>query len=121
MSSFVHENPKLSGCKSSQAEWRLLRDIEQYLHPSKEQIKRCGDENIASDQLPESIDLLVDQFERQFHRHRRNKPFIECIKIGWYTMDKYYNKIDKSGAYAAATLLHPNKHKACLGAAWRPK
>jgi hypothetical protein len=33
----------------------------------------------------------------------------------------YYNKIDESGAYAAATLLHPNKRKAYVRAAWRPK
>jgi len=73
------------------------------------------------DQLQESMDFLIDHFERHFHKHRSNKPFIECITTGWYTMDKYYNKINESGAYAAATLLHPNKRKAYLRAAWRPK
>jgi hypothetical protein len=36
-------------------------------------------------------------------------------------MDKYYNKIDKSSAYAAASLLHPNKRRAYLQAAWKPR
>lgn len=34
-------------------------------------------------------------------------------------MDKYYNKNDESGAYAAATLLHANKRRAYLQAAWK--
>lgn len=36
-------------------------------------------------------------------------------------MDKYYNKTDESGAYAAATLLHPNKRRAYLQAAWKSR
>ena len=61
--------------------------------------------------------------DAKFHRHRSNKPVIviECITTGWYSLGKYYNKIDDPGAYAAATLLHPNKCKAYLRAAWRPK
>lgn len=121
MSSFVHDNSQLSDCELSQAEWRLLRDTEQFLQPFKEQTKRCEGDNVTLDQLQESMDFLIDHFERQFQRHRSNKPFIECITTGWYTMDKYYNKIDESGAYAAATLLHPNKRKAYLRAAWRSK
>lgn len=51
--------------------------------------------------------------------HRTNKPFIECIMVGWYTLDRYYNKIDETGAYAAAILLHPNKRKTYLRAVWK--
>lgn len=69
------------------------------------------------DQLQESMDWLVDHFERQLHKRRSNGPLIERITTGWYTMDKYYNKIDESGVCAAATLLHPNKRKAYLQAA----
>lgn len=121
MSSFVHDNPQLSACELSQAEWRLLRDTEHFLQPFKEQTKRCEGDNVTLDQLQESMDFLVDHFEKQLHKHRSNKPFVECITTGWYTMDKYYNKIDESGAYAAATLLHPNKRRAYLQAAWKPK
>jgi hypothetical protein len=85
MSSFVHDNSQLSDCELSQAEWRLLRDTEQFLQPFKEQTKRCEGDNVTLDQLQESIDFLIDHFERQFHRHRSNKPFIECITTGWYT------------------------------------
>lgn len=121
MSSFVHDNPQLSACELSQAEWRLLRDTEHFLQPFKEQTKRCEGDNVTLDQLQESMDFLVDHFEKQLHKHRSNRPFVECITTGWYTMDKYYNKIDESGAYAAATLLHPNKRRAYLLAAWQPR
>jgi hypothetical protein len=121
MSSFVHDNPRLSACELSQAEWRLLRDTEHFLQPFKEQTKRCEGDNVTLDQLQESMDFLVDHFERQLHKHHSNRPFVECITTGWYTMDKYYNKIDESGAYAAPTLLHPNKRRAYLQAAWKPR
>ncbi|KAI6788289.1 hypothetical protein KC361_g9125 [Hortaea werneckii] len=121
MSSFVPDNPQLSTCELSQAEWRLLRDTEHFLQPFKEQTKRCEGDNVTLDQLQESMDFLVDHFEKQLHKHRSNRPFVDCITTGRYTMDKYYNKIDESGAYAAATLLHPNKRRAYLLAAWQPR
>lgn len=102
-------------------EWRLLRDTEHFLQPFKEQTKRCEVDNVTLDQLQESMDFLVDHFEKQLHKHRSDRPFVECITTGWYTMDKYYNKIDEIGAYAAATLLHPNKRRAYLQAAWKPR
>ncbi len=67
------------------------------------------------------MDFLVSHFDDQISQHRANKPFIKCIMTGWYTLDKYYNKIDETGAYAAATLLHPNKRKSYLQAAWKTK
>jgi hypothetical protein len=121
MSSFVHDNPQLSACELSQAEWRLLRDTEHFLQPFKEQTKRCEGDDVTLDQLQESMDFLVDHFEKHLHKHRSNRPFVECITTGWYTMDKYYNKINESGAYATATLLHPNKRRAYLQAAWKRK
>lgn len=67
MSGFVHDNPQLGACELSQAEWRLLRDTEHFLQPFKEQTKRCEGDNVTLDQLQESMDFLVDHFERQLH------------------------------------------------------
>ena len=67
------------------------------------------------------MDFLANHFDENLEKHRANKPFVECIMIGWYAMDRYYNRIDETGAYAAATLLHPNKPKTYLQAAWMPK
>lgn len=33
---------------------------------------------------------------------------LTCITTGWYTTDKHYHRTDESGAYAAATLRHPD-------------
>lgn len=49
MSSFVHDNSQLSHYELSQAEWRLLRDTEQFLQPFKEQTKRCEGDNVTLD------------------------------------------------------------------------
>jgi hypothetical protein len=121
MPSFVHDKSQLSTCQLSQAEWCLPRDTEHFLQAFKEQTKRCEGGEVTLDQLQESVDFLIDHFEKHLHKHRSNRPFVECITIGWYTMDKYYNKIDESGAYAAAALLHPNKRRAYLQAAWKPR
>lgn len=119
MSSFVHDNPQLSACELSQPEWRLLRNTEQFLQRLKEQNKRCEGDDVMLGQLQDSMDFLVDHFEKQLQKHRSNRPFVECITTGWYNVDKYYNKIDESGAHAAAILLHPNKQRAYLQAAWQ--
>jgi hypothetical protein len=121
MPSFVHDKPQLTACELSQAEWHLFRDTEHFLQAFKGHTKRCEGDNVTLDQLQESMDFPVDHFENQLHRHRSNRPFVERITTGWYTMDKYYNKIDESGAYAAAALLHPNKRRAYLQAAWKPR
>lgn len=83
MSSFIHDNPQLNDCELSQTEWRLLRDTEQSLQPFKEQTKRCEGDNVTLDQLQESMDFLVDHFEKQFHKHRSNRPFVECMTTVW--------------------------------------
>jgi hypothetical protein len=39
----------------------------------------------------------------------------------WYAFDKYYKLIDQSAAYVTAILLHPNKRKNYLTAAWKQR
>lgn len=39
----------------------------------------------------------------------------------WYAFDKYYKLTDQSVAYVTAILLHPNKRKNYLTAAWKQK
>lgn len=67
------------------------------------------------------MDFLISHFDDQIALHRGNKPFMECVMTGWYTSDRYYIKIDETGAYAAAVLLHPNKRKTYLQAVWKNK
>lgn len=117
---FIHDNHKeLGHLELSHSEWQILRETLVFLQPFKEAAKRCEGDNTTLDQLHETMDFLVNHFDEQMDLHRANKPFIECIMVGWYTLDKYYNKIDETGAYAAAILLHPNKRKAYLQAVWR--
>lgn len=73
------------------------------------------------DQLQESMDFLVDHFERQLHKHCSSGSFVDCITTRWYIIDKYYNRIDESGAYATAILLHLSKRRAYLQAAFKPR
>lgn len=81
--------------------------------------KRCEGDNTTLDHLHETKGFLVNHFYEQMDLHWTNGPFIECIMVGLYTLDKHFNKIDETVAYAAAILLHPNKRKAYLQAVWK--
>ena len=117
---FVHDNYKeLGHLDLTHSEWQILRDTLSFLQPFKEATKRYEGDSTTLDALHETMDFLVSHFDEQMDLHHSNKPFVECIMVGWYTLDKYYNKIDETGAYAAAILLHPNKRKAYLQAVWK--
>jgi hypothetical protein len=89
----------------------MLRETFMSLQPFKKATKCCEGDNTTLDYLQETMYFLVNHFDEQMDLHRTNKPSIECIMVGWYPLDKYHNKIDETGAYAAAILLHPNKRK----------
>ena len=121
MGQFIQDNDELSNCELLLSEWKILRDTLKFLQPFKEVTKRCEGDHVTLDQMQESMDFLVNHLDEQIKLHKVNKPFIECIMTAWYTLDKYYNKIDEIGAYAAATLLCPNKRRAYLQAVWKSK
>jgi hypothetical protein len=44
---------------------------------------------------------------------------LHAIEIGWFILDKYYNRTDEVPVYAAALLLDPSKRSAYLRKNWR--
>ena len=64
------------------------------------------------------MDSLIAHFKQQMSLHRSNTSFNASLVTAWHTFDKYYNLIDETGAYTAAILLHPNRRKSYLQAAW---
>jgi hypothetical protein len=43
---------------------------------------------------------------------------LHSIEIGWYILDKYYNRTDEVPVYAAALLLDPSKRSAYIRKNW---
>lgn len=43
---------------------------------------------------------------------------LRAIEMGWFILDKYYNKTDEVPVYAAAILLDPSRRAAYLQKNW---
>ena len=90
-----------------------------FLTPFKETTKRCEGDYITLDKVQIELDSLTEHFKEQKALYRANPSFLESIVTSWYAFDKYYKLIDRSAAYTAAILLHPNYRRSYIQATWQ--
>lgn len=64
------------------------------------------------------MDSLADYFKEQSELFKGNESFNTLIVTSWHAFDKYYKLIDRTAAYSAALLLHPNHRRSYLQASW---
>jgi hypothetical protein len=111
---------QLLDCELSTTEWQLVEQTIQLLQPFKEATKQCEGDYITLDQVQLHMDALVHHYSELQMQYSSNKSLSESLFTSWYVFDKYYSLIDDTGAYSAAILLHPEKRKSYLDAAWKP-
>jgi len=103
----------------SPSEWTLLEQTITFLQPFKYATKLLEGDSVSLDRVQLTMDSLVAHFQQQMSLHRNNTSFNASLVTAWHAFDKYYTLIDETGAYTAAILLHPNRRKSYLQAAWR--
>ena len=65
------------------------------------------------------MDFLVHHYEHQRAIHKADPVLSHALYTSWFAFDKYYQRIDDTGIYAAALLLHPNCRKSYLESEWK--
>ena len=100
------------------SEWTLIEQTVAFLQPFKQATKLLEGDEVTLDKVQLIMDSLVAHFKEQMALYRSNTSFNESLVTAWHAFDKYYKLIDETGAYTAAILLHPNRRKSYLQAAW---
>lgn len=116
---FTHKYPQLAKYEMSINDWQQIDDTLTFLHPFREVSKRCEGDYVTLDNVQESMDFLVSHYEQQRAIHKANPSRSHALYTSWFAFDKYYQRIDDTGIYAAALLLHPNCRKSYLEAEWK--
>ena len=64
------------------------------------------------------MDALLKHYEQQKDVYAatktRDEKMLHSIEMGWYLLDKYYQKTNEAPLYAAALLLDPQRRAAYL-------
>lgn len=118
-SQFIHERPAVSKYEMSIDDWHQIDETVAFLEPFKELTKRCEGDYVTLDKVQESMDYLVHHYEQQRALHSSNAKLSHALYTSWFAFDKYYNRIDETGVYAAAILLNPNLRKSYLDTTWK--
>jgi hypothetical protein len=115
----VHNHPQLAKYEMSIKDWQLLDTTLAFLRPFREVSKRCEGDYVTLDKVQESMDFLVSHYETQRALHKADPVLSHALYTSWFAFDKYYRRIDDTGIYAAALLLHPNCRKSYLDTEWK--
>lgn len=65
------------------------------------------------------MDYLVTHYQQQRARYQSNSALSHALYTSWFAFDKWYQRLDDTGVYAAAVLLNPNLRKAYLDMEWQ--
>ena len=98
--------------------WDLLYKAHAFLQPFAG-LTLCGEGAASSlSQVLRAMDALLKHYEQEKEIYSRTKTrdekMLYSIEMGWYLLDKYYQKTDEALIYAAALLLDPRKRVAYL-------
>ena len=118
-SQFIHDRLALSKYEMSIDDWHQIDETVTFLQPFKELTKRCEGDYVTLDKVQESMDYLVHHYEQQRAHHLSNNTLSHALYTSWFAFDKYYQRIDDTGIYAAAILLNPNLRKSYLDITWK--
>lgn len=118
-SQFVHEYPALAKYEMSIDDWKEVDETLQFLQPFKELTKRLEGDYVTLDCVQEAMDYLVTHYKQQRAKHQSNSALSHAIYTSWFAFDKWYQRLDETGVYAAAVLLNPNLRKGYLDSEWQ--
>jgi hypothetical protein len=118
-SAFIVDNPPLSEYELTVSEWLLVEETVKFLRPFKEATKRTEGDHVTLDKVQIELDSLREHFTEQAALQKGNTSFSESIITSWYAFDKYYDLVDRSAAYIAAVLLHPNLRYSYIHSSWK--
>ncbi|GAB7336404.1 hypothetical protein MBLNU13_g09122t1 [Cladosporium sp. NU13] len=121
-SQLIHNHPKdLADFELSTREWDLVKITIDILVPFKIACKKLEGDEVTLDAVQETMDFLATHLGECKDKYRSNPELLQSLMTCWYAFDKYYKLIDQSAAYVTAILLHPNKRKNYLTAAWEQR
>ncbi|KAL1581666.1 hypothetical protein WHR41_09652 [Cladosporium halotolerans] len=121
-SQLIHNNPNdLADFELSTREWDLVKITIDILVPFKIACKKLEGDEVTLDAVQETMDFLATHLGECKDKYRSNPELLQSLMTCWYAFDKYYKLIDQSAAYVTAILLHPNKRKNYLTAAWKQR
>lgn len=121
-SQLIHNNPnELADFELSTREWDLIKMSIDILVPFKIACRKLEGDEVTLDAVQETMDFLATHLSECKEKYRNNPELLQSLMTCWYAFDKYYKLIDQSAAYVTAILLHPNKRKNYLTAAWKQR
>jgi hypothetical protein len=121
-SQLILTNPNdLADFELSTREWDLIKITIDILVPFKIACKKLEGNEVTLDAVQATMDFLAMHLGECKDRYRSNPELFQSLMTCWYPCDKYYKLIDQSAAYVTAILLHLNKRKNNLTAAWKQR
>jgi hypothetical protein len=104
---FCANDPGLQTDRLLYEDWRILNQICNFLRPFEHATKATEGHNATVDEVLQTLDFLLAQFEIGRDMYTSNEHMAPCIDMGWCKLNKYYTRTDQSPVYVAAIVLHP--------------
>jgi hypothetical protein len=110
----------------SEADWQQLTDMELILQPFQEVTKRLegrateGSFGSMWEALP-AVESLIKHLDamKKVYTMRSHPNLAACLNLAWSKLDSYYIRLDKTPAYAASVVLHPQFRIRYFKDAWK--
>ena len=119
---FVDNDKDLEEIKLTAKDWDLLHKAHDFLQPFDGLTRSAEGAKSSISQVLLAMDALLKHYEQQKDiysaKATRDEKMLHSIEMGWYLLDKYYQKTDEAPIYAAALLLDPRLRAAYLKRNW---
>jgi hypothetical protein len=112
----------LEDIKLTTDDWSLLHKAHDFLQPFDGLTRYAEGDASSISQVLRAMDALLKHYERHQAYYSttktRDEKMLHSIEMGWFLLDKYYQKTDEAPIYAAALLLDPRRRAAYLKQNW---
>jgi Transposase IS4 len=88
-------------------DWQIFNQICNFLRSFEHATKATEGHNATVDEVLQTMDFLLAQFEIGRDLYTSNNYMAPCIDMDWGKFNKYYIRTDQSPVYVAAIVLHP--------------
>ncbi|KAH8743999.1 kinase-like domain-containing protein [Diaporthe sp. PMI_573] len=103
-------------------DWDFLGKAHNFLQPFTSSTLYAEGHSSSISQSLVLMDALLAHYERQKDLYSQqglhDSRMLRAIEMGWFVIDKYYNKTSEAPVYAAALLLNPRNRAAYLHKNW---
>jgi hypothetical protein len=104
---FCANDPGLQMDRLLYEDWQILLQICDFLRPFEHATKATEGHNATVDEVLQTMDFLLTQFEIGRNKYPSNEYMAPCIDMGWAKLNKYYTRTEQSPIYVASIVLHP--------------